>query len=129
MQNLGSSRHSPVGARRTFGEIAQSTQMEVGDILGILTRVVTYSLQTLVEQGISLLARLLLDRGIELNEGVPALIEHVKFSTSSRIGVVLATGGVRHRRTYVELGNAMQALTIPIHVAYLKAIARRSLQS
>jgi hypothetical protein len=113
----------------TFAEIAGSTRMEVDDVLGIHTRAVTYSLQTLVEQGISLLARLLLERGIEVNEGVTALVEHLKFGTPSRIGVLLANGGVRHRKAFVELGNAMQALTTPITAANARTFARRSLEA
>ncbi|MGF6403291.1 helicase [Pseudomonas frederiksbergensis] len=113
----------------TFAEIAQSTQMDVDDILGIHTRAITYSLQTLVEQGISLLARLLLDRGIVLNEGVLAFVEHLKFGAPSSIGILLANGGVRHRKAYVELGNAMRSLSIPIHSANAKVVALRSLDA
>lgn len=113
----------------TFAEIAESTRMEVDDVLGIHTRAVTYSLQTLVEQGISLLVRLLLERGIEVNEGVTAFVEHLKFGAPSRIRVLLANGGVRHRKAFVELGNAMQALTTPITAANAKSFARRSLEA
>jgi len=113
----------------TFAEIAESTRMEVDDVLGVYTRAVTYSLQTLVEQGISLLARLLLERGIEVNEGVTAFVEHLKFGAPSRIGVLLANGGVRHRKAFVELGNAMQALTTPITAANARTFARRSLEA
>jgi len=113
----------------TFAQIAQSTQIDVDDILGIHTRAITYALQTLVEQGISLLSRLLLERGIEVNEGVPAFIEHLKFGAPSRIGILLANAGVRHRKAYVELGNAMRSLTIPIHSANAKAVALQSLEA
>ena len=112
----------------TFSEIAQSTQMDVDDILGIHTRVVAYALQTLVEQGISLLDRLLLERGIEVSEGVPAVVEHLKFGAPSRFGVLLANGGVRHRKAYVALGNAIQALIPPVEPVNAKAVALRSLE-
>jgi hypothetical protein len=113
----------------TFAEIAQSTQMDVDDILGIHTRVVAYSLQTLVEQGVSLLARLLLERGIEVSEGVPAFVEHLKFGAPSRFAVLLANGGVRHRKAYVALGNAIQALIPPVEPVSAKAVALRSLEN
>lgn len=113
----------------TFAQIAQLTQINVDDILGIHTRAITFSLQTLVEQGISLLSRLLLDRGIEVNEGVPAFIEHLKFGTPSRIGILLANGGVRHRKAYVELGNAMQNITPPVQPENAKTVALRSLEA
>ena len=113
----------------TFAEIAQSTQMDIDDILGIHTRAITYSLQTLVEQGISLLARLLIERGIVVNVGVPAFIEHLKFGAPSHIGVLLANSGVRHRKAYVELGKAMKSLAISINSANAKAVARRSLDA
>jgi superfamily II DNA/RNA helicase len=113
----------------TFTQIAQSTQIDVDDILGIHTRAITYALQTLVEQGLSLLSRLLLARGIEIDEGVTAFVEHLKFGAPSRIGILLANTGVRHRKAYVELGNAMQNLTIPINSANARAVALRSLEN
>jgi helicase len=113
----------------TFSQIAQSTQMGVDDILGIHTRAISYSLQTLVEQGISLLARLLIERGIAVNEGVPAFIEHLKFGAPSNIGILLANAGVRHRKAYVELGKAMPSLAISINSANAKAVAQQSLNA
>lgn len=113
----------------TFTEIAQSTQIDVDEILGIHTRAINYALQTLVEQGISLLSRLLLERGIEMNEGAAAFIEHLKFGAPSRIGIMLANAGVRHRKAYVELGNAMGGLNIPIHSGNVKAVAFQSLDA
>ena len=113
----------------TFAEIVQSTQMDVDDILGIHTRAIAYSLQTLVEQGVSLLARLLLERGIEVSEGVLAFVEHLKFGAPSRFGVLLANGGVRHRKAYVALGNAIQALTPPVQSVNAKAAALQSLEN
>lgn len=112
----------------TFAEIAQSTQMDIDEILGIHTRAVAYSLQSLVEQGISLLARVLLERGIDVSEGVLAFVEHLKFGVPSRFGVLLANGGIRHRRAYVALGNAIQALTPPVQPVNAKAVALRSLE-
>ncbi len=113
----------------TFAEIAQSARMEVDEILGVHARAVTYSLQTLVEQGVSLLARLLLERGIAVNEGVLAFVEHLKFGAPSVFGVLLANGGVRHRKAYVALGNAIQALTPPVQPVNAKAVALRSLEN
>ena len=113
----------------TFAEIAQTTQMDVDDILGIHSRVVAYSLQTLVEQGVALLVRLLRERGIEVSEGVPAFVEHLKFGAPSHFGILLANGGVRHRKAYVALGNSIQALTPPVQPVSAKAVALRSLES
>ena len=113
----------------TFMQIAQSTQTDVDDILAIHTRAITYALQTLVEQGISLLSRLLLDRGFEMHEGVTAFIEHLKFGAPTRIGILLANTGVRHRKAYVELGNALLKLTTPIHSANAKTVSLRSLET
>ncbi len=113
----------------TFLEIARSTQMDIDEILGIHTRVVAYSLQTLVEQGISLLARILMERGIEVNEGVSAFIEHLKFGAPSRSGVALASAGVRHRKAYVALGNAIQDVPNLSQFSGTKAVARQSLES
>lgn len=113
----------------TFAEIAQSTQIDIDDILGIHTRAITYALQTLVEQGISILSRLLQERDIEMSEGVSAFVEHLKFGVPSRIGIFLADGGVRHRKAYVKLGAAMQVSTPSIQQANSKATALQSLET
>ena len=64
-----------------------------------------------------------------MNEGVSAFVEHLKFGAPTRIGVLLANGGVRHRKAYVELGNAMQNIAPPVQAMNAKAVALRSLEA
>lgn len=114
------------GAR--FKDIALRTSTEMDDLLGIHTSVVSYVLQTLVEQGIALLAKLLEVQGRSLSPAVLQFSEHLRFGVPSAPARVLAAGGVRHRCAAVELGGALagQGLGAEDRMA-LFAAARRSI--
>src|SRR5690606_25774774 len=62
-------------AGAAFIDIAQRTQLAMDDLLAIHTRAVTYALQSLIEQGISLLTRRLQADGIEIAPGVTGFTE------------------------------------------------------
>lgn len=91
----------------TFIQIAQQTNLSMDDVLAVHTRALTYALQSLVEQGISLLARRLQSDGIEIAEGVTNFTEQLRFGAPNLAGRILAAGGVRHRKAYVALGIAL----------------------
>lgn len=91
----------------TFFQIAQETQLSMDDLLAVHTRAVTYALQSLVEQGISLLARRLQSDGVEIAEGVTNFTEQLRFGTPNKAARILAAGGVRHRKAYVAIGIAL----------------------
>lgn len=51
---------------QTFLEIAQLVRMDIDNLLAVYTRAIAFTLQMLVEQGLSLLARRLQADGLEL---------------------------------------------------------------
>ncbi|WP_242352372.1 DEAD/DEAH box helicase [Anaeromyxobacter sp. SG64] len=92
-----------------FRDIAAISGLELDDFLGVHARVISYVLQTVIEQGVALLAKLLEGQGRALAPAVLAFPEHLRFGVpTSAARVLLAVGGVRHRSAAVELGNALR---------------------
>ena len=89
-----------------FVEIAASVGIEVDILLGIYTSVIAYSLQTLVEQAVALLEKLLAERGIELSQAVLAFPEHLRFGAPTAAAKTLSASGVRHRWACLSLGQS-----------------------
>lgn len=112
----------------TFFQIAQQTQLSMDDLLAVHTRAITYALQSLVEQGIILLARRLQADGIEIAEGVMNFTEQLRFGTPNLAARILAAGGVRHRKAYVALGIALARDGNGTDTAATKANALASLR-
>lgn len=90
-----------------FAEIAAATKTDASALLGVHTSVVAYSLQTLVEQGVTLLGKLLEERGVTLSAAVTAFPDHLRFGVPTASARTLSLGGLRHRRAAVELGKAL----------------------
>jgi len=86
--------------------ISEGVNLFIDDILEIHSHVITYTLQTIVEQGIALLEKILQSRGQAISPAVVHFPEHLRFGVPSIAGYLLASGGVRHRRAFVTLGNA-----------------------
>ncbi|MCB9610567.1 MAG: DEAD/DEAH box helicase [Polyangiaceae bacterium] len=95
------------GAR--FKDIAPVSGLDLDELLGLHGRVVSYVLQTTIEQGVALLAKLLEGQGRLLAPAVIAFPEHLRFGVPTVAARVLASGGVRHRSAAVELGNALRS--------------------
>jgi hypothetical protein len=93
------------GAR--FQEMARRSTLPLDDLLGVHGRVVSFVLQTLVEQGVALLAKLLEAQERTLAPAVVQFPEHLRFGVPTAVARVLAAGGVRHRSAAVELGTAL----------------------
>jgi helicase len=89
-----------------FVEIATSARMGVNVLLGIYTSTIAYSLQTLVEQAVALLEKLLAERGIELSQAVRAFPEHLRFGVPTAAARILSASGVRHRWASLSLGQS-----------------------
>lgn len=98
-------RHWMAGV--SFVAMAEQLQLDMDDLLAIHTRVITFTLQTLVEQGLSLLARRLQADGIEIAAGVTSFTEQLRFGVPNVAARVLASAGIRHRKAYVALGTAI----------------------
>ena len=90
-----------------FVEISRRTGLAVDDLLGVYTHVVGFALQTLIEQAVALLERLVGERGETVAEAVTEFPEHLRFGVGTAAGRVLAGRGLRHRRAAVEVGNVL----------------------
>ena len=98
-------------AGSSYQAMAGSANLPVDELLGVHTRVVTFVLQTLVEQGISLLEKLLISREGTLSRAAIQFPDHLRFGVPTESAVLFAAKGVRHRRAAVELGAAIPAPT------------------
>lgn len=112
----------------SFLDISQQLHVDMNTLLAVHTRAITFSLQTLVEQGISLITRRLQADGVEIAAGVTAFTEQLRFGAPNLPARVLAAGGVRHRKAYVALGNAITQVGPEGDLAALRAQARQSLR-
>ena len=88
-----------------FVEMAAKTGLSMDNVLGIHSHAIAFVLQTLVEQGVALLGRLLNAEGKRLAEAVTELPDHLRFGVPTTMGRILSLGGVRHRRAAVALGG------------------------
>jgi helicase len=114
------------GAR--FQVIATRSVLPLDDLLGVQARLVSFELQTLVEQAVALLAKLLESQGKELAPAVVHFPDHLRFGVPTAPARVLAAGGVRHRSAAVELGAAIaQRLVFDDDRSAVFSDARRSL--
>ncbi len=91
-----------------FKEIALVSGLDLDELLGLHGSVVSYVLQTAIEQGVALLAKLLEAQGRVLSASVIEFPEHLRFGVPTASARVFASGGVRHRSAAVELGNALR---------------------
>lgn len=85
-------------------------------------------LQAVVEQGLSLLARRLQADGIEISAGVTSFTEQLRFGAPNLAARVLASAGVRHRKAYVTLGNAITQQDPVLDIATIKNQALEGLR-
>lgn len=113
---------------RPFIEIAAGANLPMDDVLGIQTRAVTFVLQTLVEQAVPILERLLLSQGRTMAEALSHFPEHLRFGVPTAGARVLAARGVRHRRAAVALGNVLARRAFPEDRAALFAFARQLIE-
>lgn len=115
-------------AGSSFVELAERLGLDMNDLLAIHTRVITFTLQTLVEQGISLLARRLRADGIEIATGVANFTEQLRFGAPNAAARSLASAGVRHRKAYVALGGAIIRQEPALDASMIKSRALEGLR-
>lgn len=94
-------------AGASFIDMSQQLTIKMDDLLALHTRVITFTLQSLVDQGINLLTHRLHADGIEIAPGVTNFCEHLRFGAPNQIACILASSGLRHRKAYVALGNSI----------------------
>ena len=90
----------------TYVEISAASGNDVSDVLAVLTGAISFGLQSIVEQGISLLQKLLESQGRELAAVVRAFPDHLRFGVPTAAARSLSTFGIRHRRVAILLGNS-----------------------
>lgn len=91
-------------AGETYAQIAVASRLDVDDVLAIQTGAISYGLQTVVEQGISLLAKLLESQGRAISKAVTAFPDHLRFGVPTAGARALCKAGIRHRRAAILLG-------------------------
>lgn len=91
----------------TFLQIAAGAGRSVDELLGVHSQVLTFALQTMVEQAIAVLEKVLESQGRELCAAVRHFPEHLRFGVPSTAGCTLAAGGITHRRAFVEIGRIL----------------------
>jgi hypothetical protein len=89
----------------TYAQIATATRTDVNEVLGILTGVVSYGLQTVVEQAIALVGRMLDAQGKSASAAVSCLPNCLRFGVPSIAAGVLCGVGIRHRRASITLAT------------------------
>lgn len=112
----------------SFADLARQLPLSMDDLLAIYTRVITFTLQSLVDQGLSLLTRRLQADGIEIAAGVTGFGEQLRFGAPNLAACILASSGVRHRKAYVALGNAITQQSTISNLAAIKSQAVEGLR-
>ena len=90
-----------------FREMAKHASLTIDEMLGIHAQVLPFVLQTIVEQGIALLAKFVESQGRTISSAVTQLPDYLRFGVPTAPARVLAAGGVRHRSAAVALGAAL----------------------
>ncbi len=85
----------------TYAEIAAASGRNDDDVLAIHTGAISYGLQSVVEQGISLLAKLLESQARVLSEAVRVFPDRLRFGVPTAGATALSKYGIRHRRAAV----------------------------
>jgi helicase len=95
-------------AGNSFAEMARVSNWPIDEVLRIHAHVISYGMQTVIEQGIALLGKVLELQGQLLPDAVIKFPEHLRYGIPSRPGCLLAAVGVRHRRAAVLLGDEVR---------------------
>lgn len=113
---------------RPFVDIGDASGLDMDELLGIHSRAVAFVLQTLIEQAVALLERLLLSQGRNLSPAVIQFPEHLRFGVPTAGARALAARGIRHRRAAVQLGQALAGRDVPEDRAILFPIVRQLIE-
>ena len=93
----------------SYAEIAGASGNDLNEVLAILTGAISYGLQSVVEQAVSLLEKLLESQGRALSAAVRAFPDHLRFGVPTTAACALSNFGVRHRRAAILLGSTPEA--------------------
>lgn len=97
---------------KPLSELAEVAAIDIDTMLGVHASVISYVLQVAVEQGVSLLNKLLEASDRELAQAVIDFPDHLRFGVPTPSAKILAAGGIRHRRAFVALGRSPELVTL-----------------
>lgn len=92
-----------------FVKIADETDTEMNSLLAFHSYSLSYVLQTMIEQGIPLLSKLLEEQDRVLAPAARDLPDHLRFGVPDSISRNLMATGLRHRTAAVELASVLDA--------------------
>ena len=94
---------------KRFIELANDLQLTVNELIGVYSSLIAFSFQTIVEQGISLLGKILEAQQQELAPAAIEFPEFLRFGVPSMTARILCSEGLRHRRAALRLGEAISS--------------------
>lgn len=92
----------------SFMQIAEGANLPVDDMLNVHSRVIAFVLQTIIEQGVAILEKIIESKAQAIAPAVLRFPEHLRYGVPSAAGCILAAGGIKHRRAYVMIGNSTE---------------------
>jgi superfamily II DNA/RNA helicase len=114
----------------SYSGLAVASGRELDDVMGIYTGVISYGLQTVVEQAISLIAKLLEAQGRGLSEAARAFPDLLRFGAPTAGAIMLSKAGIRHRRAAILLGGTPEIIaTIGAGRGFVLATVRHILEA
>ena len=96
---------------KRFVVMASELGMPVDDLLHVYTLALSYAFQTIVEQGLAILAKVLESQGRVLSPTAAGFPELLRFGVPSETACILGSEGVRHRSAQVALGTQREVIS------------------
>jgi superfamily II DNA/RNA helicase len=113
----------------TYSQIAAASGQEIDDVLAIQTRAISFGLQTVIEQGVALVGKLLESQGRAVSPAVAVFPDCLRFGVSTSAACALCAAGVRHRRAAILLAtNVNVAGSVEAGRVFLLAVASQVLR-
>jgi hypothetical protein len=114
----------------TYAQIATASGQGIDDVLAIQTAAISFGLQSVIEQALSLLSKLIESRGGQIAPSVAIFSELLRFGVPNQTASMLCSSGVRHRRAAILLAGLVEIQgAIPLGRAFIFAIASQALRN
>jgi len=113
----------------SYAQIATASGQEIDDVLAIQTAAISFGLQTVIEQALSLLSKLIESRGGQIAPSVAVFSELLRFGVPNETACMLCSSGVRHRRAAILLAGIVEIQgAVPLGRAFVFAKAGQALR-